>query len=384
MAVIRLVIWRMRRQWLSSLLLLMQMVFFFGAILIAISCVQEYTGTIRMLDSISGIDNAIYWTPDTQSLDEGGIAAADKAVLDTGGFDAIGRIATSYFIAPDGVHDVQLYNTELAQNISLPLSSGTWLRDTASGLPALVVDELMGRTYPVGSTVDAEFSLADGGHACVRFEVVGVLDMHGYIFDFSAGGNALRAGDFFNTLESYAIAYMSSVPEESMYMMWESAVLFPSALATDKQAESGRIAAMACGYIQSFASVRSMSVNSIWYQLGYLGPMSAMLAVLGLIGVAISVATSGYLNERESSVYFMCGLSRRRLCAVECLRLSIIAAFAALLTCAAGEMGLYAHYMAENSCALTLLAGWILLAAAMVCTAPYLYKHDFAKALGRD
>lgn len=194
MAVIRMVMWRMRRQWLASLLLLVQMVFSFGAILIAISCVQEYTGTIRMLDSISGVENAIYWTPDTQSFDEGGVAAADKAVLDTGGFDAIGRMATGYFISPDGVHDVQLYSDGLAQNISLPILSGTWLRDTDSGRPALVVDERMGGTYPVGSIVDAEFSLADGGYVCVSYEVVGVLNMRGYIFDFSAGGNALRAG----------------------------------------------------------------------------------------------------------------------------------------------------------------------------------------------
>ena len=107
MAVIRLVMWRMRRQWLSSLLLLVQMIFFFGALFIAISCVQEYTGTIRMLDSISGIENATYWTPDIQSLDDGSFKSADRAVLDTGGFDAIGRMATSYFVSSDGAHDVQ-------------------------------------------------------------------------------------------------------------------------------------------------------------------------------------------------------------------------------------------------------------------------------------
>lgn len=177
---------------------------------------------------------------------------------------------------------------------------------------------------------------------------------------------------------------MDSLPEKCRYTAWESAALFPSALATDKQAENGRRAAMARGDIQSFASVRSMSANAIWYQLGYIGPMSAMLAVLGLIGVAISVAASGYLNERESGVYFMCGLSRRRLCAVECMRMGIIAALAALITCAIGETGASARYMAGDTCALTLIMGGLLLAITMCCAAPYLYRHDFAKALGRD
>ena len=384
MAVIRLVMWRMRRQWLSSLLLLVQMIFFFGALFIAISCVQEYTGTIRMLDSISGIENATYWTPDIQSLDDGSFKSADRAVLDTGGFDAIGRMATSYFVSSDGAHDVQFYSDELARNMSLPLSSGTWLCDSASGLPVLVVDEHMGSKYPVGSIVDAEFYIADGGCIRVSYEVVGVLDMRGYIFDFSAGGNALRAGDFFNPLEDYAIAYMNSVPEGCMYTAWESAVLFPAEFAVDKQAENGIAAALARGDIQSFASVRSNSVNAIWYQLGYIGPMSTMLAILGLIGVAISVAASGYLNERESVVYFICGLSRRRLCAVECLRLGIIAALAALITSIVRGSGAFTYYIVDNTCALVLLVGVILLAAALGCAMPYLYRYDFAKALGRD
>ena len=201
-------------------MLAFQLIFLFSGILLTVSALQEYLETISVFKKIQGIDNAFYWTMNDEYFlfseenhheYDDYFENIEHRMMETVLFQGIGNIQTDSFETSDGIYDLQIYSKAMSENMRLPLKAGEWFSDDEpTGIAEMIVDGRMAEKYPVGSTVEATFAHTDwktgeDSIQTVSFQVVGVLDMRGFIFDLYSGGNALTASDFFNTAEGYAM-----------------------------------------------------------------------------------------------------------------------------------------------------------------------------------
>lgn len=366
MAFIRTLIWRMRQQIFLQIMLAIQLFFVLAACFMTVSSVQEYSLGVRLMDRVQGYEHAWYWSLEDE------VAQAEQQAMDSGLIEGIGQLNTDYFVTDKGGYDLQIYNPAMADHIRFSMNRGEWIGTAQpQRAPGIVVDEKMARDYPVGSLVEGHFERWDAQNqqmVSVPFtmEVVGVVGLDGYIFDFYRGGDAVRAEDFFTPLEGYAI-----IDERDFSIDWEqnapgNRMIFPKAGVDGAALRQLMQTLRTRGTLIDMKGIKENASAHFRFQIGYWMPSNAALALLGLLGLIGSMMLSGMIFERENGIYAVCGAPPQWILAIEVVRY----AFICLLVAAAGyyhyEMsGLWNGYINERTLpiALGLELALILLAA---------------------
>ena len=331
---------RIQRQWLIHVFLVLQVGLFFNGLLLTFAAVQEYTDSIMLFQRIKGLNHAVYWTIDDSFYNSSNstmgfsayAAEIVDAAMDTGVVKSIGNINTTFFPIDSETCDLQIYNDALARNIQLPLSSGNWFVDGNMGHPEILVDEYMGRKYPVGSFVDVNlYDVYDNRYETKQFEVIGVLDMKGYVFDFYSGGDGLTAGDFFQPLMGYAII-KESFAQIKVDNHMNTRMVFYNEDAGGSERERIDAFLKASGFIISAKSAMDNSIISLTYRVGYELPYNMTFVVLGLLGLAASMYASTIMNRRENAIYYICGARYGWVTGLEWIRYLMIVLISGLVT----------------------------------------------------
>jgi hypothetical protein len=381
--------WRFKKQIVLQLLLVFQLFFFVIGMVITTGTILEHTLSVRLLNGIQGMQDALYWTIDDEPylnkasmryeelLSAGTVINSDPDVankayinyidsiennaLQSGAFAGSGKISTHSFSTEKGVYDLQLYNAELAGKIRLPMADGHWLDyQTDSGLPGIIVDTSMRYDYPIGSLVEGVFTrwdsiLKDEVKYYFNMEVVGVVNMKGFIFDFRSGGNVLRASNFFTALSNYAIIDASKFTLELGENSENTRMLFMNDGIFPEEKEKALEYLWSSGYLQNMNAVKANSLDYFRFLMGYEFPPNLMIIMLGLISLIGSIALSSIISNRENAIYSICGATPILVKSVEWFRCGILLLIASTLAYLhINYSGVWHAYMAENTFAYAL------------------------------
>lgn len=345
MNMLKLTLWRTKKQWLSHLLLSLELIFLFAGLMLMVYTIENYTKFSTLLSRIQGLDGAYYWTisddylyfsEDAASSYDDYMTSVEDNVMETGLFRGFGSITTDVISTDRGTYDLQIYNQSLRDNIQLPLKVGSWFSDSAD-VPEMIVDEKMAKQYPLGSTVEVTYEYTDWetGMDIVQtdtFKVVGVLNMQRCIFDFLAGGNGLQATDFFNSVEGYAIivANSSDIIFQNAASTETRIAFLKDDITADEEQKAVEYLTLT-GEETSFAEIQAKTHTFTLYRIGYEFPRNAMLIILGLLGLAGSLIVSHMMAKRENAIYVICGIRKGSLIAIEWIRCGVTSLLAFII-----------------------------------------------------
>ena len=377
MTIFKLSLWRIKKQIVSQLLLVVQLIFLFTGIMLTVSALQDYSQSYRVYRKIDGFENACYWTMNVDYFYQTGgdqdfesyLANMEDRAMEMGYFSGIGNVDTKLMYTEKGNYDLQIYNTVMAENIRLPLKEGNWFSsDAQSDCGEMIVDATMAKKYPVGSVVEGTFEYYDfdtGEDVCVTmsFRVIGILDMDGYIFDLLTGGSSFKVSDMLNTVSGYAIVQKSAETDQlPASNLTETRIAFFSPSADREKAME--ILGNA-GDAQSFENIEKQTIRFILYRIGYDFPLYFVLIVLGLMGLGGSLIVSFMVSRRENAIYSICGIKNRELIAVEWLRCGIVAIIAGLIAFLMRKFEVFGGYFALSTYLMSMSIAAILIVLAL-------------------
>lgn len=283
-----------------------------------IARITQLTGIIKLADNLN--QEVVFFQADDyyfmpEFLDDEEYQAYFDEIKECEYIDKIGLTAKAGCLIGDDGISVYFYNQPLVESISLYTHP---VENENNAVPAIISHQLS-RDYNIGDIIVPASTLqfvVSGEQIEMQFIVVGVMEGdNNYIYDFVGGASNVMLESIGHSDEQRFLIALGSFNMVPLKDISSSCLLFTK----DENQEKADAINESIGHLGHAESIETMRKNSLDYILTT-NPIPFFASLLLFLLCISSSCSYAYVSivqlRRNISIYFICGLSKRKAIAI--------------------------------------------------------------------